>query len=46
MGYYNGHVPITGTICFVSLVVSALYGYNQVITSLEKSADFGNTEYF
>ena len=44
-GYYNGHVPITGTICFVSLLVAYLYGYQAVITSLEKSADEGNTHY-
>ena len=44
-GYYNGHVPITGTICFVSLLVAYLYGYQAVITSLEKSADEGNTYY-
>ena len=44
-GYYNGHLPITGIICFVTAVVSYLYGYKSVITSLEKSADFWNTEY-
>lgn len=44
-GYYNGHVPITGTICFVSLVVAYLYGYQTVVTSLEKSADEENTTY-
>lgn len=44
-GYYNGHLPITGIISFVSLVVAYLYGYKAVITSLEKSADEGNTHY-
>ncbi|PZM86628.1 MAG: hypothetical protein DLD55_05210 [candidate division SR1 bacterium] len=44
-GYYNGHLPITGIISFVSLVIAYLYGYKAVITSLEKSADEGNTEY-
>ena len=44
-GYYNGHLPITGIICFVTAVISYLYGYKSVITSLEKSADFWNTEY-
>lgn len=44
-GYYNGHLPITGIICFVTAVVSYLYGYKSVITSLEKSADFWNTDY-
>jgi len=44
-GYYNGHLPITGIISFVSLVVAYLYGYDATITSLEKSADEGNTFY-
>lgn len=44
-GYYNGHLPITGIISFVSVVVAYLYGYKAVITSLEKSADEGNTYY-
>ena len=44
-GYYNGHLPITWIISFVSLVVGYLYGYRGVITSLEKSADEGNTVY-
>lgn len=43
LGYYNGHIPITGIIAFVSLVISSLYGYKEVVTSLEKSADEGNT---
>lgn len=45
-GYYNGHLPITWIILFVSLVLAYLYGYGAVITSLEKSADEGNTEFF
>ncbi len=44
-GYYNGHLPITGIISFVSLVVAYLYAYDAVVSSLEKSADEGNTEY-
>lgn len=44
-GYYNGHVPITGAICFVSLLIAYLYGYQAVVTSLEKSANEGNTTY-
>lgn len=45
LGYYDGHLPITGIISFVSLVVAYLYGYNRVVTSLEKSADEGNIRY-
>ena len=44
--YYNGHLPITWIISFVSLMVWYLYGYRGVITSLEKSADEGNTLYY
>ncbi len=44
-GYYDGHLPITGIISFVSLMIAYLYGYNRVVTSLEKSADEGNIHY-
>jgi len=42
-GYYNGHVPITGIIAFVTFVVSYLYWYNNIILSNEKSASEENT---
>lgn len=41
-GYRNGHVPITGIISFVSLLVSYLYDYDEVVMSNERSADYGN----
>lgn len=44
--YYNGHLPITGIISFVSILVWYLYWYKRVITSLEKSADEWNTTYY
>ncbi|MDQ7008887.1 MAG: hypothetical protein Q9M94_01190 [Candidatus Gracilibacteria bacterium] len=42
-GYYNGHVPITGIIAFITFVVSYLYGYSNIILSNEKSASEENT---
>ncbi|MDD3646197.1 MAG: hypothetical protein PHH06_02185 [Candidatus Gracilibacteria bacterium] len=42
-GYYNGHVPITGIIAFVSLVSAYLYNYKDIVLSNEKSADEENT---
>lgn len=44
-GYYNGHVPITWIIAFVSIFVSYLYWFRYISLSNEKSADFWNTEY-
>ena len=44
-GYYNGHVPITWIIAFVSLVSSYLYDYKNIVLSNEKSADEWNTTY-
>ena len=41
--YYNGHVPITGIISFISLIVSYLYDFKHIVFSNERSADFGNT---
>lgn len=42
--YYNGHAPITGMIHFVAQFVAYLYGYEWVVFSNERSANFGNTE--
>lgn len=42
--YHNGHVPITGIISFILLVVGYLYDYKHLVMSNEKSADFGNVE--
>jgi len=43
--YYNWHLPITGIISFVTIMVSYLYWYKATVTSLEKSADEWNTVY-
>ncbi|MCD5385191.1 hypothetical protein LRZ95_00820 [Candidatus Gracilibacteria bacterium] len=43
LGYYNGHVPITGLIAFVMVTVGYLYNYKYLILSNEISANFSNT---
>ncbi len=42
-GYYNGHVPITGIIAFVTFVMAYLYDYSHIVLSNEKSASENNT---
>ena len=41
--YYNGHIPITWIISFISLITAYLYWYNYIFTSNEKSASEENT---
>ena len=43
--YYNGHVPITWIILFSWYVASYLYGFSNIITSNEKSANEWNMIY-
>jgi len=40
--YYNGHVPITGIIAFVSLMSAYLYDYKNIVLSNEASASEEN----
>ena len=42
---YNGHVPITAYVNFLSVVFCILFGYKYLAHSMEKSADEGNVEY-
>ena len=44
-GVYNGHIPISAIIAFVSEFVALIYGFRYVISSNEKSADYGNVKY-
>lgn len=44
-GIYNGHVPITAILSFVSVVVAILHKHTDVIFSLEQTANEGNLEY-
>lgn len=42
-GAYNGHVPISALIAFVTLLAAHLGGYSAVIAANERSADEPNT---
>lgn len=42
---YNGHIPITAYVNFLSVVFCILFGYKYLAHSIEKSADEGNVEY-
>lgn len=44
-GAYNGHVPITAYIHFLTLIIAMLGGYKYVAFSNEASAEEGNVEY-
>lgn len=40
---YNGHVPITSIIAFISVCTGIIYNYNVTVISNERSANIGNT---
>lgn len=42
-GAYNGHVPITSIIAFISVCTGILYNCNTTVISNENSANIGNT---
>lgn len=42
---YNGHVPITGMLAFVKVLIAMLCGYSNVVLSNEYSASQGNLVY-
>jgi hypothetical protein len=44
-GALNGHVPITGYLSALSVLVALLYGFDSVAFSNEQSASEGNVEY-
>jgi hypothetical protein len=39
---YNGHVPITGILSFISVLTAYLYNFNEIVLSNENSANVGN----
>lgn len=45
-GALNGHVPITAFISFLLVVSAIVYDYKFLVLSLEKSANFGQLEFF
>jgi len=42
---YKGHVPFSAIFAFVSLLTSVIYDYSDIITSNEKSSNFGSINY-
>ncbi len=42
---YNGHVPVSVIYSAAALLASLLYGYDSIVISCEKSANYGNVEY-
>lgn len=44
-GVYNGHVPITGYVVFLTILTALLLGRDSIFLSNERSADYGNVEY-
>lgn len=42
---YNGHVPVSVVYSSTALVAAILYGYDSIVNSCEKSANYGNVEY-
>jgi hypothetical protein len=44
-GAPNGHVPITATYMFSAALAAQVYGFSDVVMSLERSASEGNVEY-
>lgn len=42
---YNGHVPVSVVYSATALAAALLYGYDSLVTSCERSADYGNLEY-
>jgi UDP-N-acetyl-alpha-D-muramoyl-L-alanyl-L-glutamate epimerase len=41
----NGHIPITGYLSALTVVIALLYGFDKIAMSNERSANEGNTEY-
>lgn len=41
-GALNGHVPITAIVSLAALLAAAWHGFDRVVMSNERSADFGN----
>ncbi len=43
---YNGHVPISSIYAFTGFLAAILFDYKYIVVSNEKSANYGNVEYF
>lgn len=44
-GVLNGHIPISAVYAATGMLAALLYGYDSVIASNEKSANYGNVSY-
>ncbi len=44
-GAFNGHVPITGYVTFLAIILALLNGQDSVFFSNERSSDYGNVDY-
>jgi hypothetical protein len=44
-GAYNGHIPITAHLSFLSIVTALMLGFDSVFFSNERSSSYGNVEY-
>ena len=44
-GAWNGHIPITAHISFLTIVISLLAGFDSVFFSNERSSSYGNVSY-
>ena len=45
-GVYNGHIPISAVYAFIGVLLAVSYDYSYVVVGNEKSASYGNKEYF
>lgn len=41
----SGHVPVSAMFAWIGIAVSVLYGFSEIVTGNERSADFGNVVY-
>lgn len=44
-GVYNGHVPANAIYAFTGVLAALFYGFDEVVASNEKSANYGNVRY-
>ncbi len=44
-GFYNGHIPFSAVLAFMTTLVAELYNIDYIFVSNESSANEGNTEY-
>lgn len=45
IGYYSGHVPISGIYAFLGTMSAVFYGYSYFVVANEFSSNFGNLKY-